>query len=349
MRPDDVPPRRATLTTGALLVALATSCSPIIHPGMPARPPRGAVVVDPLETADCMRTTAGRRGLGYAPLDEPLDDPTLLAELADVPADVRRVARAAGLERHLIALLRAQATAGDESLERMAVRLEVVTRISALEIELDSLLFEADCTGDQMEAVLLELDRRTRRQQMTLTIASTAVGAIAGVGAGLWDLRGTESVGPAILGVGGGAVAAGLGLGALAPRRVRVVFAHERNLFLPILGGDDPDRLFPPFVFRLLTTPRSTGGPTPREQLLADWRHIVGDAFPAVDRPRAEAVLYSAGGVYDGDLIDVRERMYDALESQLSAIDRDFEVLYRFVSRLLPLAEARATAAAVEP
>lgn len=39
-------------------------------------------------------------------------------------------------------------------------------------------------------------------------------------------------------------------------------------------------------------------------------------------------------------MVHVRERMYDAIESQLGAIDRDFEVLYRFVGRLFgdPLA-----------
>jgi hypothetical protein len=326
--------------TPTLLAALALGCASVVSPALPAHPPPSAVLVDPLETADCMRTTAGRRGRGYTRLDEPLDDPALLAALADVPEDVRRVARAAGLERSLVALLRAETEPG-EALDLVAVRLAVVMRISALEIELSSLLFEADCTGDQMEAVLLELDRRTRKQQLTLAIVSTAVGAVAGVGAGLWELSGTDSQGPVVLGVGGGTLSAGLGLAALAPRRDRVVFPHERNLFQPIVTGDDPERLYPPFVFRLLNAPRVAGGPTPREQLLADWRHIIHGTIPAADRPRAEAVLYSAGGIYDGDLVDVRERMYDALESQLNAIARDFEVLYRSFSRLLGDAELR--------
>jgi hypothetical protein len=330
----------AALPTRALLLTLAAGgCGTVIDARLPASPPRSAVVVDPVETADCLRTTAGRHGLGYTPLDEPVDDPELLAALDGVPPDVRRVARAAGLERGLVALLRAHGAApAERPIDLVTLRLDIVARISALEIELDSLVFEADCTGDQMEAALLELDRRTRKQQITLTIASTAVGAIAGIGAGLWDLRGGESRGPVIFGIGGGVASAALGFAALAPlapRRGRVVFAHRRNLFLPIVDGDDPERLYPPFVFRLLTTPRTPGGPTPRDQLLADWRHIIDDAIPAADRRLAEAVLYGAGGIYDGALVDVRERMYDAIESQLGAIDRDFEVLYRFIGVLL--------------
>jgi hypothetical protein len=120
-----------------------------------------------------------------------------------------------------------------------------------------SLLFEADCTGDQMEAALLELDRRAGKQELALTIASIAVGALVGVAAGVWDLSGTESRGPAALGITGGAGTAVLGIAALTPKRGRVVFAHDRNLFLPILDGEDPERLYPPFVFSLMSSPRT--------------------------------------------------------------------------------------------
>lgn len=323
--------------TAALLVAaISGACASVVRPSLPRERPTAAIVIDPGEAADCMRTTAGRGGVGYAPLEAPLADPAELALLDVVPADVRRVAQAAGLERSLAALLRLQASAPEErSIALVATRLQVVTRMSALEIELAALLFEADCTGDQMERALLELDRRTRKQQLMLTIASIAVGAVAGVGAGLWDLRGTESRGPAILGITGGAASAVLGLTALAPKRDRVIFPHPRNLFVPIVTGEDPERLYPPFVLRLLSAPRSAGGPTPREQLLAVWQQIVDEAVPPDERALARAVLLGSGGVYDGDLVDVRERMYDALESQLSAIDRDLELLYRFLSRLL--------------
>ncbi|MDC0721666.1 hypothetical protein [Nannocystis bainbridge] len=325
-----------SLATRALLTALAASgCATLVSRSLPARPPRSAFVVDPFANADCRRTTAGRRGVGYMRLDEAVDDPALLAELAGVPADVRRVARAAGLERSLIELLRAQATPAERPLELLAARLYVVTRIAALEIELDSLLFEADCYDEQVETVLLELERRTRKQQMSLTIASTAVSAIAALGAGLWELRRTDSDGPAVLGITGGAAAAALGFAALAPKRDRIVFAHERNLFPPIVTGEDPERLYPPFVFGLLTTPKTAEESTPREQLLADWQHIIRDTFAPPDRALAEAVLYSTGGTYDGALVEVRERMYDALKTQLNAINRDFEVLYRFTTHLL--------------
>jgi hypothetical protein len=320
-----------------LVVTLATAgCATILDPALPASPPRSAIAVDPLETADCLRITAGRRGFADAEFVLPVLDPELAAQLEAVPPDVRRVARAAGLEAVLAALLRAELTAPDDpSLSRVAMRLQVVMRISSHEIALASLLFEADCTGDQMEAVLLELDRRAGKQELALTVASIAVGALAGLGAGLWDLQGTDSKGPAVLGVAGGVATAGLGLAAFVPRRGRVVFPHDRNLFVPILAGQDPEHLYPPFVFNLLMTSHAPGEPTPRDELLAEWDAILADSIKPAERPLARTLLFGKGGMYDGNLVDVRERMYDALESQLNAFDRDLELLYRYFARLL--------------
>lgn len=307
-----------------------------MRPALPAAAPRSAVVIDAVETRDCLRTTVGRDGLGDGALPGAVEDPELLAELAQVPADVRRTARAAGLEPVLAALLRAQVTGQDpRSIEVVAMRLQVVMRISSLEIELAALLFEADCTGDQMEAALLELDRQAGKQELALTIASIAVGALAGLGAGLWDVQGTDSKGPAVLGIAGGVATAALGGAAFVPRRGRVVYAHGRNLFVPVLSGTDPQRLYPTFVFRMLTAPAVAGEVTPRDELLGEWQRIVDEAIPGPRRALAREILHGEGGVYDGALLDVRERMYDALESQLNAFDRDLEALYRFFGRVL--------------
>ena len=316
----------------------ASGCASLLSASMPAHTPRSAVIVDPIGTADCLRTTARHQGFGHSLLDGPVTDPALLAHLVDVPMDVRQTARAAGLESTLARLLQAQAAATDEaSVAEVEIRLQVVMRLSSLEIQLASLLFEADCTGDQMEAVLLELDQRAGRRELAYTFASIAAGAIIGVGAGLWDLSGTESKGPAALAIAGGIASAGLGIVALVPKRGAVIFPHEHNLFVPILRGEDPDRLYPTFAFRLLSTPRTAEGRTPRDQLLLDWKNIIHDSIPARDWPLAESMLYGKGGVYDGALVDVRERMFDALESQLNAFDYDLEVLYRYFGRLLDL------------
>lgn len=331
-------PFKPTALAASLLVVttIPTGCATALSPSLPASPPRSAIAIDPIETSACLRITADRRGFGEHERDAPVIGPALQAQLDTVPPDVRRVARAAGLESVLAALLQAELVKPDDSsMGRVAMRLQVVLRISSDEIALAALLFEADCTGDQMEAVLLELDRRAGKQELALTIASIAVGAAAGLGAGLWDLQGTESKGPAVIGVAGGIATAALGLAAFIPRRGRVWFPHERNLFEPIVTGEDPDHLYPPFVFSLMMAPRSPGESTPRDELLADWASIIDGAIPPARRSLARTLLFGKGGVYDGNLVDVRERMYDALESQLNAFDRDLELLYRYFGRLL--------------
>lgn len=305
-----------------------------VGPSVPASVPSRTVIIDPGETDDCMRPTR-RFGDGER-VDPPLTDPELLAELGDVPLEVRRTARAVGLEGHIARLLRARRLAADDrSVEVVGARLQVALRISSVEIELGSLLFEADCTGDQMEAAIRELERREQRQRLALTISSVAAAAAVAVGGGLLDLRAASATSIGTLGIVGGLATAGLGAGALAPRRGRVVFPHERNLLLPIVRGEDPDALYPAYVFRMLGTPREEGKPTPREELLADWKRIVDDAIPERDRMVAREVLYGDGGVYDARLIDARERMYDALESQLNAFNRDLELLYSYFGRVL--------------
>lgn len=334
--------RHAALAGLLATTILSGGCATLINSSLPPRTPQGAVQVPPVETTDCMRTSAARKGFGYAPLDEPVTDPDLLRDyLDDVPMDVRETARAAGLERILAMLLRAQATATDDTpVSLVAMRLQVVMRISSLEIQLASLLFEVECTDAQVEEVLQELDRRARRRELAFTIASIAAGALIGVGAGAWDLSGTASKGPAALGIAAGITTAGLGIIAFVPKRRQVIFPHAHNLFVPIVRGEDPERLYPPFVFRLLTTPRAPGNIAPRELLLAAWKDIIADTIPAEDRRLAEAVLYGRGGVYDGALVDARERMIDVLESQLNSFDQDLETLYRYFGRLLDLPSA---------
>ena len=99
-----------------------------------------------------------------------------------------------------------------------------------------------------------------------------------------------------------------------------------------MLRGDDPERIFPTFVMRMLTLP-TTGGPTPRDALLARFDAILEEVVPKDGRSRAAALIFGAGGVYTPELLHARERMLDEVESALSAFARDLELLQRWLGR----------------
>lgn len=304
---------------------------------VPSQAPRGAVRVDPRETRECVRL-GGRYDL---PLDGPVADAELAGYLREVAPEVRRVAQAAGVEPLLAELLRAAAT--DASGAPVALKVELVMRMSALEIQVASLLFETACVGNQMEAVLRELERRQRARDVALTVTSILVGAVAATAGGIWELRGRGGDGPAALVIGGGVASASLGLVAFIPERRAVVFPHPRNLLAPVFRGEDPRGLYPTFVFRMLTAPSLGDGSTMRDEVLRAWDRLIREGVPPGQRALAEAVLYGEGGIYDAALVDVREQMFDVLESHINAIDHELELLYRFSGRF---AEADAPAAA---
>ncbi len=320
-----------SLATTLALVA----CAPIISTTVPSKPLRSAVVVPPKETADCVRSSSAIELMDEERRPAATTDVEAPAVLDGVPPEVARTIRAGELEPTLARLLAQQKLGGAATLDVTALRLQVLTRISSLEIQLSSLTFEVGCMGRQMDAVLLELDRLQQRQQLVLTIASLVVGAATGIGAGVWELADEDSMpGPLVLGVVGGTASLGLGVAGFVPRRGHVVYVHERNPLAPIILGEDPDGIYPPFVFNMLTDARGDE-PSPREELIEDWRRILNETVPARDRSRAEAVLYGKGGMYDRNLVDAREKMLDRLESELDGIDRDLEVLYRFLGSVL--------------
>ncbi|HEY6880824.1 MAG TPA: hypothetical protein VI299_22525 [Polyangiales bacterium] len=301
-----------------------------------ARKPLDPVSVRAARTgssAQCARHKLSDDSPYHVALAGPVEDPALRAQLAAVPRDVRRSVLATGLEPLLATMLQERAGHTETPIARLERRQELSTRLSALDSQLSALLFESDCTGDALEDLGHELERREHTRELRLTVASLVVGAVAGVAAAVYDATDREGDGPPIVaGVGAGATAL-LGVSAFLPNERPVVLRHERNLLAPIARGTDPDHVYPTFVFRLLTLPDDQGGPTPREALLRRWRAELEHAVEPVQRRDAEHLLYGSGGVYSPALMQLRQTMLDQLEAELSSITREVELLERYLLR----------------
>lgn len=279
---------------------------------------------------ECVRPFLGRGG-PYGELDSPPVDEPLLAS---VPPEAHRTMLAAGLSGVVGQALR-DARSGGMTVETLSRRQDLGMRLISLETQLAAVIFEAECTGELIEAMAFELEDRGDQRELRFAIASLVVGAAAATAAGVWDLAQEGSKGPAVLGLSGGVGSATLGALAFVEQLPRMTFRHDHNLLSPVVRGRDDHELFPAFVFRLLTLPGPDGAPSPRERLLRRWAELTDEVVPAQRRAEVTRMLYGGGGVYDQELMKLRERMYDALESELNAQARDLELLDRFLVRAL--------------
>jgi len=314
--------------SGVVLLAGAVGCAPVVSAGRPGRPPRHAVTVSEAASARCVRGAPGRDRPYREELPGAVTDPQLSVHLERFSPEVRRAAQAAGVEPRLASLMRERrAGGGRPSLAVLSLRQGIEARLASLETQLITVEFEAECTIALIKQTLEQLDADERSRQLALAISSLVLGAASATAAGVWDVQGTDSNGPLMVGIAGGSASALLAGAAFFPRRRAVVFMHEHNLLAPIVRGSDVDHLYPTFVFRLLTLPSVTTEPTPRDRLLAEWHDLLAEAIPTNERARAEAVLFGDGGVYDANLLALRQRLFETLESTVDSLARDVDLL----------------------
>lgn len=321
--------RLGTQLRALLSLTLACSLWACAAQNAPSRAPTR----DPWEGRgrECVRPFLGR-GSPYSELPSVASDESLLSE---VPAEAYRTMLAAGLSPMVARALADSRQHAPMSVEMLATRQDLGMRLISLETQLAAVIFEAECTGELIEAMAFELEDRGDLRELRLAIASLVVGALAATSAGVWDLAQGDSPGPAVLGLAGGVGSASIGAAAFVKRSEHMRFVHDHNLLAPVLEGSDEGELFPAFVFRLLTLPGPKGAASPRERLLARWGELIDEVVAPSQRAATSALLYGRGGIYDSQLVALRERMYDALESELNAQARDLELLDRFLVRAL--------------
>lgn len=323
--------RLATAATLALCLALA-GCAGHWGPGVPVSPPRGAILGPRGDAPSCVRWSSGKDGPYRLPLAGAEPDAELASALAPIPAEARRVVLAAGLEPQLARLLhdRHRLTAAELLSRRQAIELH----LQSLRIQLDATVYETDCSGDLLEHVQSSLDRDEASRSIRWTVLSIVTQAAAAIAIGTLELQDANPQATAVVGITGGVAASAFGAAAFVTPSREVILPHAHNLLAPIATGADPDHLYPSFVFRLLTLPRPTA-PAPAEQLRTRFEELLREAVDAEELPRARALLFAEGGTYDARLVAVRERMLDELETTLSALFRDLELLQRYLQRTL--------------
>ncbi|TDN38499.1 hypothetical protein A8B98_23915 [Hymenobacter sp. UV11] len=235
----------------------------------------------------------------------------ILPALHELLALQEKAARQPGLAAELAVLKQRQ---------RIAAQVALVSSTVA------SLAAELDCEGeraDQVAGYLKTLDdRRTQR----LNVLSISVGAASGIGTTVIGSQGGQYA----LGIGGGLLAAGLGLLTLRQSGHTAEFTHPRNLLGEVWAEQPAADLYPPSVWYMLTNPAfSNGGQTSIiHNTRQRWQHYGQLSKPDSKEGRAlAALLFGPGGQYSADQLTVRANLLNELQSAVRLLNQELQGL----------------------
>jgi len=251
--------------------------------------------------------------------------------LARYPRRMLLTANAVGLLPTLQALLALQEAARQQpgpaaELAVLRQRQLIAAQVALVSSTVASLAAELDCEGeraDQVAGYLKNLDdRRTQR----LNVLSIGIGAASGIGTTVID----NQAGQYAFGIGGGLLAAGLGLLTLRQQGHTAEFGHPRNLLADVWAEKPASDVFPPSVWYLLTDPAfSNGGQTSiAHNTRQRWQHYGQLAKPASKQGKAlAALLFGPGGQYSADDLTVRANMLNELQSAVRLLNQELQGL----------------------
>jgi hypothetical protein len=254
----------------------------------------------------------------------PVPSPALqLPSVAPLPAEAvderlrRRYTRRSLLVAHAIGALPLLERLDDGVSDVNVARERILERVVETHMEVAAIVAELDCEGERTSQVSEHMRQRETLLARWLTVASITVGAAAAIVVAA--LQGADSA-PSVqegVGIGGGALSAGLGLTELFIHEKRT-FPHARNLLHDIWKGPARSRVFPPALWFYLTEPEfsNTGVRSIRESIVQRWKR-----FREADE--GANLLFGAGGVYKTDRLSTRANMLDQLKSSVDSMNQE--------------------------
>jgi hypothetical protein len=252
------------------------------------------------------------------------------ALLARYPRRNLLTANAAGLLPALSTLLSLEATARQQpgptaELAVLRQRQRIGDQVALVSTAVASLAAELDCEGERADQVAGYLKGQDDRRTQRLNVLSISIGAASGIGTTVIDNKGAQYA----FGIGGGLLAAGLGLLTLTGGH-STEFTHPRNLLADVWAEKPASDVFPPSVWYMLTEPAfSNGGQTAlAHNTRRRWEHYGQLAHPNSKKGQAlAALLFGAGGQYTADQLTVRANMLNELQSAVRLLNQELQGL----------------------
>jgi hypothetical protein len=253
------------------------------------------------------------------------------ALLAHYPRRNLLTANAVGILPQLQALLSLQDAARQHpgpapELAVLRQRQLIAAQVALVSSTVASLAAELDCEGERADQVAGFLKREDDRRTQRLNVLSIGIGAASGIGTTVID----NQAGQYAFGIGGGLLAAGLGLLTLRQQGHTAEFEHPRNLLAEVWAEKSAASLFPPSVWYLLTDPAfSNGGQTSiAHNTRLRWQHYGQLAKPdSKQGQKLAALLFGPGGQYSADELTVRANMLNELQSAVRLLNQELQGL----------------------
>ena len=252
------------------------------------------------------------------------------ALLARYPRRNLLTANAAGILPLLQTLLALEARARQQPSPAAEVavlrqRQQILAQVALVSTTVASVAAELDCEGERADQVAGYLSAQDGRRTQRLNVLSISFGAASGIGTTVIDSK----PGQYAFGIGGGLLAAGLGLLTLHGGST-AEFDHPRNLLAEVWGEKPTSALFPPSVWYMLTDPAfSNGGQTAiAHNTRQRWQHYGQLAHPdSKEGQQTAALLFGEGGAYSADQLTVRANMLNELQSAVRLLNQELQGL----------------------
>jgi hypothetical protein len=252
------------------------------------------------------------------------------ALLARYPRRNLLAANAAGILPQLQALLaleeRARLQPGPANeLAVLRQRQQLAAQVALVSTTVASVAAELDCEGERADQVAGYLNEQDSRRTQRLNVLSIGTGAASGIGTTVIS----NTPGQYAFGIGGGLLAAGLGLLTLTGNHT-TEFDHPRNLLAEVWAEKPTSELFPPSVWYMLTEPAfSNSGQTAIvHNTRRRWEHYGQLAHPeSRDGREVATLLFGRGGKYSADQLTLRANLLNELQSAVRLLHQELQGL----------------------
>jgi len=223
-----------------------------------------------------------------------------------------------------------QAPNNQTSTAILQLRQRILTQVVLVGTTIASVAAELDCEGERAEQVAGYLSNRDNQRTQRLNVLSIAVGAASGIGTTLFEKKAAQYT----LGIGGGVLAAGLGLLTLTGSHT-AEFTHPRNLLAEVWTGAPTASTFPPSLWCMLTEPAfsNSGQTSIAYNTRQRWQHYSQLADPdSKASQQLVRLLFGAGGRYSAEQLTVRANMLNELQSAVHLLNQELQGLLLVLS-----------------